>query len=245
MSSSPHHNEAAIIGRCLDALLADATAAPLDVTVVANGCTDKTAALAGARFGVRVVELPEASKPAALNAGDAVATGFPRVYLDADIALAAADVHRLAAAVEAGPALAAVPRRRLALDGRPLPVRAYYAIHSRLPVFGTALFGRGAIALSASGRERFDRFPDVLGDDLFLDSLFTAAEKCEVAEVTSRSPHLGVPAIWCAGWCGSGPGTPPCAGPPTARDPPPAWPGCATWCCPGRGSPRRRWATSA
>ena len=178
------HNEAAVIGRCLDALLSD-RAGSLDVTVVANGCTDDTAHVARARPGVRVIELPVASKAAALNVGDAAANGWPRVYLDADIVLPAAAVHRLTAAVAAGPALAAVPRRRLALDGCPLPVRAYYAVHTRLPAFRTALFGRGAIALSATARGRFDRFPDVIADDLFLDSQFTPDEKCEVADVAA------------------------------------------------------------
>lgn len=179
------HNEAAVIGGCLDALHSDPDTAKLDVTVVANGCTDRTAATARARPGVRVVELAEASKPAALNAGDEVATGFPRIYLDADITLSTAQVVRLAIAVESGLAPAAVPRRRVALDGRPLLVRAYYAIHTRLPTFRRALFGRGAIAVSAAGRARFGRFPDVLGDDLFLDAQFDDGEKREVPEVVS------------------------------------------------------------
>ncbi|HEY8473937.1 MAG TPA: glycosyltransferase family 2 protein [Natronosporangium sp.] len=180
------HNEAAVLGRCLDALLDDGGDG-LDVTVVANGCTDDTAAVARARPGVRVVELAEASKPAALNAGDAAAVGFPRVYLDADIVLPAAAVRQLAAAVAGdGPALAAMPRRQLVLTGRPLLVRGYYAVHSRLPVFATGLFGRGAIALSATGRRRFDRFPDIIADDLFLDSQFTAAEKREVPAVAAQ-----------------------------------------------------------
>lgn len=191
------HDEAPVLGGCLDALLTgDRTedGGPLDVTVVANGCTDATAAVARARPGVRVVELPQASKPAALNAGDAAAVGFPRVYLDADIRLPGPALRRLVTALAGGgpalpgggPALAAVPRRRLVLAGRPLPVRAYYAIHARLPGFATGLFGRGAIALSQAGRARFDRFPDQIADDLFLDSLFSDAEKRQVADVEAE-----------------------------------------------------------
>jgi glycosyltransferase involved in cell wall biosynthesis len=179
------HNEAGVIGACLDQLLADRGRPPLDITVVANGCTDDTARRARSRPGVRVIELAGASKPAALNAGDAAATGHPRVYLDADIVLTGTGVRRLARAVGSGPALAAVPRRRLVLDGRPLPVRAYYAVHTRLPVFTTALVGRGVIALSEAGRARFDRFPDVIADDLFLDGLFSEREKCEVTAVAA------------------------------------------------------------
>jgi hypothetical protein len=186
------HNEAAVIGRCLDTLLAGAEPGEFDVTVVANGCSDATAQVAAARPGVRVLDLPEPGKVAALNAGDALAAGFPRVYLDADVVVSADGVRALRDALAAGggsaPArvLAVTPRRELDLSRSPLPVRAYYAINSRLPVFAGALFGRGVIALSAEGRARFDRFPDVVADDLFLDSLFTAVEKRQVESVSSR-----------------------------------------------------------
>ena len=82
----PAHNEEAVIGRCLGSLLAGAPAGALEVIVVANGCSDRTATVASS-FGpdVRVIELAEASKHAALNAGDSVATRFPRAFVDADI----------------------------------------------------------------------------------------------------------------------------------------------------------------
>lgn len=185
------HNEAAVVGRCLDALLADARPGEFDITVVANGCRDATAAVAAQRAGVRVLDRPEPGKVGALNAGDAVAVGFPRLYLDADIVLDTAGVRALAAAVtpsarHAGPPfLAAAPRRELDVTGRPPLVRAYFAVHSKLPALQGALFGRGAMALSEVGRARFGEFPDVVADDLFLDSLFSAAEKTQVDEVTS------------------------------------------------------------
>lgn len=43
------HNEEAVIGGCLDALLAQRTDTPLEVVVSANGCTDRTAEAAEAR----------------------------------------------------------------------------------------------------------------------------------------------------------------------------------------------------
>jgi glycosyltransferase involved in cell wall biosynthesis len=182
------HNEAAVVGRCLDALLRGAAPGEFDVTVVANGCTDATAQVAASRPGVRVLDLPAAGKVPALNAGDAVAVGFPRIYLDADIVIAADGMRALRDVLTGGDAsvLAAAPRRELDVSRSPLLVRAYYAINSRLPVFQNALFGRGVIALSAAGRSRFDRFPDVVADDLFLDSLFTTAEKREVGSVSAR-----------------------------------------------------------
>ncbi|MEU4424421.1 glycosyltransferase [Actinoplanes sp. NPDC024001] len=180
------HNEAAVIGRCLDTLLAGAAPGEFDVTVVANGCTDDTAAVAEARTGVRVLDLPEAGKAGALNAGDAVAVGFPRVYLDADIVLSTAAVRALAEALDSPGALAATVGRELDVTGRPLPVRAYFAIHGRLPVFRDGLFGRGVVALSEDGRARFDRFPELMADDLFLDSQFTREQKRHVTAYTAR-----------------------------------------------------------
>jgi glycosyltransferase involved in cell wall biosynthesis len=180
------HNEAAVLGRCLDALLADPPPGRFDVTVVANGCTDDTAGVAGARPGVRVLTLPTPGKAAALNAGDAAAAGFPRIYLDADIVLSPGSLPALVAALSDGSLLAAAPGRELDVTGRPLAVRAYYAINRRLPAFRDALFGRGVIALSQAGRARFDTFPELTADDLFLDSLYGPGEKREIAGAVSR-----------------------------------------------------------
>ncbi|MEH1165417.1 glycosyltransferase family 2 protein [Micromonospora sp. CPCC 205539] len=181
------HNEARVIGGCLDALLADDGSDDLDIVVVANGCTDDTARVAAQRPGVRVIEVAEAGKANALNVGDSAAKGFPRIYLDADVVLTPGALHRMAAALTEGDAapLAVMPRRHLVTEGRPLAVHAYYAINTRLPIFADALFGRGAIAISAAGHQRFDRFPEQIADDLFLDSQFSSAEKREVADATS------------------------------------------------------------
>jgi glycosyltransferase involved in cell wall biosynthesis len=185
------HNEATVIGRCLDALFAGAHHGEFDVTVVANGCSDETARVAAARAGVRVLDLTTAGKVAALNAGDEVALGYPRIYLDADIVISAAGIRALCRALgtsgearaPATKVLASTARRKVDVSHSPLAVRAYEAINSRLPVFLHALFGRGVMALSAEGRGRFDCFPTVLADDLFVDSLFTSAEKREVDSV--------------------------------------------------------------
>ncbi|MDI6101739.1 glycosyltransferase [Actinoplanes sp. NEAU-A12] len=179
------HNEAAVIGRCLDALLADAAPGELDVTVVANGCTDDTATVAATRPGVRVLDLPQPGKAGALNAGDAAAQGFPRIYLDADIVLSTAAVRALTEVLEAG-APSATVGRELDLTGRPLLVKAYFAIHGRLPVMRDGLFGRGVVALSKEGRSRFDRFPELVADDLYLDSQFGREEKKHVNAYSAR-----------------------------------------------------------
>ncbi len=169
------HNEESVIDRCLDALSSQQNAGDLDIIVAANGCTDHTADVAR-RWSVRVIETERAGKAAALNLADKLAAGYPRIYLDADIVLDPQAIGRLVAALADDPrCCAAVPTRELDVTGRPLIVKGYTAISSRLPAFRDGLFGRGVIALSQRGRLRFDSFPELIADDLFLDSLFTHA----------------------------------------------------------------------
>src|SRR5690242_6288077 len=150
----PAHNEERVIAANLHRLLADAQPGEFDIVVVCNGCTDRTADAARAVPNVRVAELAEAGKPAALAYGDTLAVGFPRLYLDADIALDAASARLLAAAVSEPGVHAAAPSRRFTLDRSPLLVRAYYSVWELLPAVRDGLFGRGAIAVSAAGHER-------------------------------------------------------------------------------------------
>lgn len=71
-------------------------------------------------------------------------------------------------------------------------MRAYYSVNRRLPVFRGRLFGRGVIALSAHARSRFDRFPELTADDLFLDAIVPAEGKAEVdVPVRVTAPRTG------------------------------------------------------
>src|SRR4051812_16230142 len=84
----PAHNEAAVVARTLNSILANKLDRPLQIIVVANGCTDETAEVVR-RFNdtVELVETPVGSKTHALNLGDRVAKYDLRAYLDADIEL--------------------------------------------------------------------------------------------------------------------------------------------------------------
>ncbi|GII89095.1 hypothetical protein Ssi03_70850 [Sphaerisporangium siamense] len=173
----PAHNEARVIGRLLADLLAEARDGEFDIVVVANGCDDDTAGVARG-YGVRVVETEIPSKREALRLGDEAATGHPRVYLDADVQMGTADLRLLrdALAVPGGP-LAAAPERSLVLGDRPWPVRAYYAVWTRLPAVREGLFGRGVIAVSEEGNRRIMDLPPVMGDDLAASLAFAPAER--------------------------------------------------------------------
>jgi cellulose synthase/poly-beta-1,6-N-acetylglucosamine synthase-like glycosyltransferase len=88
----PAHNEAAVIGRCLEAIVADLRDRDL-VLVVADRCTDATAAISR-RSGARVLERAPDSEPgraAARQAGLEYARGIEWdavVMLDADSVIA-------------------------------------------------------------------------------------------------------------------------------------------------------------
>jgi Glycosyl transferase family 2 len=205
----PAHNEARVIGRLLGRLVPPDGARPsaavppaavprtaaapgavppaggaaLDIIVVANGCTDDTAEVA-ASFGppVRVVSIPVPSKREALLAGDEAARDHPRIYVDADVELGAADIAALAAALRRPGALACGPDRVLDLAGRPWPVRWYYDVWSRLPEVRGGLFGRGVIGLSEAGQARVASLPPLLADDLVASLAFGPGERVIVPE---------------------------------------------------------------
>ncbi|MFF9197554.1 glycosyltransferase [Streptomyces sp. NPDC014779] len=189
----PAHNEERTLGRLLDRLLEGAAEREFDVLVVANGCTDGTAAVASARGpAVRVVETPVPSKHEALRLGDRHARGFPRVYVDADVELGAADVRALTAALTGpGAVLAAAPERELPMTGCSWRVRAYYRVWQRLPAVREGLFGRGVIAMTAEGHARIAALPPLMADDLAASLAFTPTERAVVptARVTVHPPR--------------------------------------------------------
>jgi glycosyltransferase involved in cell wall biosynthesis len=181
----PAHNEAGRIGGNLTLLTLGAEPDEFEIIVVANGCSDATAEVARSIPGIRVIDLPAPGKSGALRAGDAAATRLTRIYLDADVALSAHEARALAKTVVQPGIHAATGRRRIVTRGSSLGVRAFYAINKRLPVYDDGLFGRGVVAVGPIGRARFDEFPDQIADDLFLDSLFSHDEKCQVDDVVT------------------------------------------------------------
>lgn len=172
----PAHNEASVIGRCVETLLRDAAPGEFEVVVVSNGSTDATAEVARhAGHGVQVVETDVASKAVALNLGDAATTVFPRAYLDADVEMDAASLRGVVATLRGG-ALCSAPQMHLEFGAATWPVRAFYRAFSRLPYLADDPIG-GVYVLSEHGRSLFGSFPDLTADDLFVRNLFAPGER--------------------------------------------------------------------
>lgn len=206
----PANNEAAYIGPCLEALLASvlpvadgavgavgaagaAGAAPkpvppVEILVVANGCTDQTCATARAfepaaaarGWRLRVVDLARPGKIDALNAADRIADGAVRIYLDADVVVGP---HLLCALREAlaRPEPAYASGRVTIAPARSAVSRAYGRFWSHLPFVQLAAPGFGIFAVNAAGRARWGAFPDIVADDTFVRLNFAPSERTEVA----------------------------------------------------------------
>lgn len=184
----PASDEEAYIGPCLTALFASA---PMDsgaeVIVVANGCRDATVASArrhaemADRSGWRltVLDLEHGSKPGALNAGEAAASGALRVYLDADVVVSPPLMAQIVAELSRQApifvgATPRIPRARSAVT------RAYARFWQRLPFARSIAPGYGLFATNAAGRSRWGSFPDIISDDTFVRLHFAPLERVQV-----------------------------------------------------------------
>ena len=181
----PAHNEASVVAENLSALTEGLSATEAEVLLVCNGCTDATAINARAvdAENLRVIEIDTASKVAALNAGDAVASGYPRIYLDADVRLTAAGVRQIAEALDCSAKLAASPRAVTEWQASSWPVRSFYKVWTGTSYFRAGMIGCGVYALNEEGRSRFAAFPNVIADDGYVRALFAESERLVVQDV--------------------------------------------------------------
>lgn len=180
----PAHNEESVIERCLRAVCDTARRDELEVIVAANGCTDRTVSFVRGVEGVRVLELPEASKHAALVAGDAAAAHHPRAFLDADVEVTGDALLAVAEAMVATGALGGAPRLELDLTGCPWFVRSYYRVWCAIGWSVDAPIGSGIYVLSEEGRRRVGEFPDVTNDDQYVHDVLLSDERmCLSSEV--------------------------------------------------------------
>jgi glycosyltransferase involved in cell wall biosynthesis len=164
----PAHNEAASIARCLSSILRDAQRGEFEIIVACNGCTDDTARIARG-FGpdVTVVELEEGNKVGAVNFANALASHFPRLYVDADLVVSTKSARALLSAVTAPNCLAAIGRMELDTSGASLAMRHYYEIWSRNAYLSAGKFG-GVYALSREAVEMLGVLPRVINDDEYV-----------------------------------------------------------------------------
>jgi glycosyltransferase involved in cell wall biosynthesis len=184
----PAHNEATILPAALRALRDESTGA-LELVVVANGCRDDTADVAR-RAGAAVIELAEASKVRALNAGLLAVERHPVAFVDADVVVRGADLVELANRLQADArAKVASPRMRVEASSSWL-VRQYYRVWALTDYRSSGHIGSGVYMLDSAGADRLGAFPDVIADDTYVQRLFAPDERMSPAdlEFTVRAP---------------------------------------------------------
>jgi glycosyltransferase involved in cell wall biosynthesis len=179
----PAHNEAALIGGCLTALLGSSGVTDIQVIIAANGCTDATATIAQSfaaqaqsrGWTLQILNLPEGNKPAALNAADAAAVHPSRAYLDADVTVSPDLLSQTIAALDREqPTYAS---GHVHITGHSSASRAYAAIWSRVPFMRHGVPGCGFFAVNGAGRQRWGQFPPIISDDTFVRLQFTPVER--------------------------------------------------------------------
>lgn len=182
----PAYNESTVIARCINSVREGFQPEELEIIVACNGCVDDTADRARALGKeIKVLETPVGNKTLALNMADKEATGWPRFYVDADVELRGGDLRRLTTRLAKGDVHAVAPLPDFNLTGSSYPVRAYFDIHMRLPMYREGIGGSGVYGLSQKGRSRFVEFPAVIADDCFVRLHFQKNERETVFDCSS------------------------------------------------------------
>src|SRR6266568_6109760 len=159
------HNEGAVIEATLRSVLNNRLDRPLQVIVVANGCSDDTAEKAR-RFGpaVEVIETPVRNKMNAINLGDRAARYFPRAFLDADCQLSENLLQCVAEEFEDPDVRIVAPGVKYVYEGRNLFLAGYYQLWRSLPYVKRNTMARGFYAIDRRLRERYVEFPSLIAD---------------------------------------------------------------------------------
>jgi glycosyltransferase involved in cell wall biosynthesis len=177
----PAHNEQAVIERSLRTLCGQVTDRLLDIVVVCNGCTDRTADIVRSYADprVRLVELAQGSKTAAIRAGFAAGSASAALVavVDADVVLSTDAIEGLGKALDGRMPLIAAPLLDVDLIGCSRTVRSYYAVWLSQPYVTAGVIGAGVYAVNPAGLERIVTMPDVLNDDAWARARFARAER--------------------------------------------------------------------
>lgn len=161
----------------------------MQIIVAANGCTDRTVEYARAAAPkATVLDLAEASKTAAINAGNAIAMHYPRIFLDADVECDYAALAALADAAREAGVMTAAPAIRIDLSRAGPMVRAYYRVWQQQPYAREGKGGAGCYALSQAALETVGEFPPVIADDIWIHTRFADADRRFVTQGADGRP---------------------------------------------------------
>ncbi len=190
----PAHNEASVIEACLNSIV---NQAGIDhIIVPCNGCTDNTVEIVKNQFPTAVcLDIKKPSKTNALNIAEEKAhelgVTYPIFYIDADTQLSDNCIPHITQAMAKGGVLLSAPTPIINTDKSSWLVKTYYKVWTRLPYIKEGVIATCSFIVSESGRQRFDKFADVIGDDGFIRCHFKNREisNIEGAEIYISAPR--------------------------------------------------------
>lgn len=171
-------NEESIIRDTLRSLTKGCEDGDYQILVVCNGCSDSTGKIIQQEFNsVIYASIDQASKALAIRYAESLSPGFPRLYLDADIKLKAADAKALfdIGTEQMAPALI-IPSSTVITEQSQTAVKRFYKAWYNTRFVQQLGFGAGAYLINKAGRMRFNVWPRLIADDGFIRSQFNTSE---------------------------------------------------------------------
>lgn len=189
----PAHNESGVIEACLDSIIEQPE---VDHIIVAcNGCTDDTADIVREKYPeIHCLDISTPSKVNALNEAEAFARElgitFPIYYIDADTKLSENCVSGVNQYLKTTTTLLAAPTPIIDTSHSSWIVQTYYKVWVNLPYIKEGVIATCSYIITEEGRERFDKFPEVINDDGFIRCNFWNREISNVpaTEIYIRAP---------------------------------------------------------
>jgi glycosyltransferase involved in cell wall biosynthesis len=190
----PAHNEATVIEDCLNSII---NQSGIDhIIVPCNGCTDNTVEIVKNKFpDVICLDIKKPSKTNALNMAEQKAqelgVTYPLFYIDADTKLSSNCIPLITQKMADDDIFLSAPTPIIDTSKSSWLVKTYYNVWTSLPYIKEGVIATCSFIVSEQGRQRFDQFADVIGDDGFIRCHFKNSEisNIEGAEIYITAPR--------------------------------------------------------
>lgn len=189
----PAHNEATVIEDCLNSIV---NQSGIDhIIVPCNGCTDNTVEIVKDKFpGVVCLDIKKPSKTNALNVAEQKAqelgVSYPIFYIDADTKLSSNCIPLITQKMSDNTILLSAPTPIIDTQKSSWLVKTYYNVWTSLPYIKEGVIATCSFIVSEQGRQRFDKFADVIGDDGFIRCHF---KNSEIANIKGAEIYITAP----------------------------------------------------
>lgn len=170
----PVYNEAAVLQETVPAVLAAIGSEDVEVVYVCNGCTDGSANIISTIGDgrVTVVSILKKNKLAALRAGEAQVSAFPRIFLDADCLVPSNVFSKIVKALDGRDTELVSPALTYDPTGASLASKMIADVWCELARSRNTAF-QVLLAVSRKGRSRWGEWPS--SEQLFADDAFVVA----------------------------------------------------------------------